>query len=287
MQSVREHVHKRSGYVWYSTYDDRPAKLFEHINHCRVAIVLTRHDSSCATNYTHTTRYHKWYADERPVLFDTISYLSIPDQQAGSFVPKFRSQDELNAYRKILSQPQSVNSLMAPQDTEWKVYYKITGVGHWFTFTLYPPRFWRDGVEQRSSRENSVSFYSERDRDTVFCCLCSSTHYWLYQARTNCRDFNPTDLRFMPISQVMHDGTSSFHELALEIMNVLETTSQTGSGTYSVGGNVEYQKFRPKVAKVFVDKVDKILSTEFALTEEESDFILNYDIKYRMGSQDD
>ncbi|MFN7874411.1 MAG: Eco57I restriction-modification methylase domain-containing protein [Pirellula sp.] len=287
MQSVRELMNRRSGFIWYSTYDDRPAKLFEHINHCRVAIVMARHDKSCITRQTYTTRYHKWYADERPVLFKMLTYLLIENQRDGDFVPKFRSQTELGAYRKILQQPQAVSSLMRPHDTEWRIYYKITGVGHWFTFTLYPPRFWRDGEEQRSSREDSVSFSSELDRDTVFCCLCSSTHYWLYQARTNCRDFNPSDLRFMPISQAMHDGVASFSLLAKEIMTVLETTSETGSGTYTVGGSVEYQKFRPKTAKSLVDKVDHILSKEFGLTDEESDFIVNYDIKYRLGGQDE
>ena len=39
--------------------------------------------------------------------------------------------------------------------------------------------------------------------------------------------------------------------------------------------------------KGIIDEIDRILAKLFALDEEESDFILNYDIKYRMGADDD
>jgi len=33
-----------------------------------------------------------------------------------------------------------------------------------------------------------------------------------------------------------------------------------------------------------MDEVDRLLACYYGLTEEEADFIINYDIKYRMGS---
>jgi len=91
----------------------------------------------------------------------------------------------------------------------------------------------------------------------------------------------------MPISMAMHDGTQEFSRLAAKIMETLEETSETGQGNYSVGGAVKYQMFRPKTTKHLVDKVDRILSNEYGLTQEEADFIQNYDVKYRLGQSDD
>jgi hypothetical protein len=34
-----------------------------------------------------------------------------------------------------------------------------------------------------------------------------------------------------------------------------------------------------------IDKIDQVLSRHYALTDEELDFIINYDIKYRMGAE--
>jgi hypothetical protein len=36
-----------------------------------------------------------------------------------------------------------------------------------------------------------------------------------------------------------------------------------------------------------IDAIDQILARAFAFTEEETDFIVNYDIKYRMGVIDE
>ena len=45
----------------------------------------------------------------------------------------------------------------------------------------------------------------------------------------------------------------------------------------------EFQEFRPSMSKPIIDEIDKILARHYGFTEEELDFIINYDIKYRMG----
>ena len=35
----------------------------------------------------------------------------------------------------------------------------------------------------------------------------------------------------------------------------------------------------------FIDKIDTLLAQHYGFTEEELDFIINYDIKYRMGRE--
>jgi hypothetical protein len=172
---------------------------------------------------------------------------------------------------------------MSASSTDFKIYHKITGVGHWFTFTIEPPKFWRNGVEDRSTRESAVSFKTELLRDTAFCCLYSTLHYWIYQARTNCRDFNPSDIRFLPVPKSFAEGVPEFRNLRKEIVECLERTSEIGVGNYAVGGAVEYQRFRPGQAKPILDKVDSILAQHYGFTDEELDFIINYDIKYRLG----
>jgi hypothetical protein len=120
-------------------------------------------------------------------------------------------------------------------------------------------------------------------RDTAYCCLYSSLHYWLYQARTNCRDFNPSDIKYLPLPEEIATGIKGFSKLAFKIMKRLEETSDTGSGTYSIGGSVKYQRFRPKSAKTYFDEIDNLLAKHYGFTADELDFIINYDIKYRMG----
>jgi len=39
----------------------------------------------------------------------------------------------------------------------------------------------------------------------------------------------------------------------------------------------------PKYSKHIIDEIDRVLAQHYGFTDEELDFIINYDIKYRMG----
>ncbi|MCL5998338.1 MAG: hypothetical protein M1546_20145, partial [Chloroflexi bacterium] len=46
-----------------------------------------------------------------------------------------------------------------------------------------------------------------------------------------------------------------------------------------------FQEFRPSRSKRIIDKIDRVLAQHYGFTDEELDFIINYDIKYRMGDE--
>lgn len=45
------------------------------------------------------------------------------------------------------------------------------------------------------------------------------------------------------------------------------------------------QHFYIKHSKLIIDEIDKILAKYYNFSEEELDYIINYDIKYRMGDE--
>jgi len=48
-------------------------------------------------------------------------------------------------------------------------------------------------------------------------------------------------------------------------------------------GQVEYDEFWPRQSKSIIDEIDNLLAKHYGFTGQELDFIVNYDIKYRMG----
>ncbi len=48
---------------------------------------------------------------------------------------------------------------------------------------------------------------------------------------------------------------------------------------------VVYDEFYPKLSKSIIDEIDWVLAQHYGFTGEELDFILNYEIKYRMGQK--
>ena len=49
--------------------------------------------------------------------------------------------------------------------------------------------------------------------------------------------------------------------------------------------DIELESFRLNTSKKILDCIDKSLAKHYGFTEEELDFIINYDIKYRMGEE--
>ena len=45
------------------------------------------------------------------------------------------------------------------------------------------------------------------------------------------------------------------------------------------------QHIFPKRSKLIIDEIDRVLARHYGFTDEELDFIINYDIKYRMGRE--
>lgn len=48
-------------------------------------------------------------------------------------------------------------------------------------------------------------------------------------------------------------------------------------------GTLKIQCIYPKRSKQIIDQIDTVIAPHFHFTEAELDFIINYDIKYRMG----
>lgn len=55
--------------------------------------------------------------------------------------------------------------------------------------------------------------------------------------------------------------------------------------SYETTGNREQMLFSPANSKPIIDQIDTVLARHYGFTEEELDFIINYDIKYRMGKE--
>ena len=118
------------------------------MHHARLAIVLSRVADEPAQATIATTRYHKWYHEERPLVFATLSYLPLPERYARDIIPKFRSDTELSAFDKIEQSPQPAWQLdrrQADRITAYSTRSRALGTGSHLRFS--PPKFWRDGVE--------------------------------------------------------------------------------------------------------------------------------------------
>ena len=66
----------------------------------------------------------------------------------------------------------------------------------------------------------------------------------------------------------------------------LRVTSDTRNMKFA-HDRLEIECLIPKRSKQLIDQIDVVFADGYGFSEQETDFIINYDIKYRMGGADD
>jgi hypothetical protein len=58
-----------------------------------------------------------------------------------------------------------------------------------------------------------------------------------------------------------------------------------GVGSLFSGRHTDGSVYLSEISKPILDEIDRVLAAHYGFTDEELDFIINYDIKYRMGRE--
>ena len=80
----------------------------------------------------------------------------------------------------------------------------------------------------------------------------------------------------------MYQGTG-LSKFSKQLEEDMQANSKRRVYNYRTTGRVEYDEFYMKLSKSIIDDLDREMAKHYGFTEEELDFIMNYEIKYRMG----
>jgi hypothetical protein len=72
-------------------------------------------------------------------------------------------------------------------------------------------------------------------------------------------------------------------DLGEELIHSLEENSTFETVRSRTRGDVTSRRYVASKSKPIIDEIDRVLAQHYGFTDEELDFIINYDIKYRMG----
>ena len=270
---------------WYSNFAWRPGKLFEGVNRALSVFVTTR---STGAGKTFSTAYLKWNSASREHLMPAVRYAETPRGRESFWVPKFGDDLEASILAKVQAVEDTVADLLfvrrpgKPIPKHNAVYYRTTGGLYWKVFTDFSPRFSVQDVGAKSSRETRFLLAKKAHVKPVLATLSSSLFWWWYTVASNLRDLNPVDWQQFPIPQAAVDDRQ-MALLGTNYLRDLKRYSETLVRQQRQTGRTETQSFKVSKSKPIIDEIDTALAPYYRFTAEELDFIINYDIKYRLG----
>ena len=281
MESLLQMIEKSSGEQWASFYAERPSKLFTGAEVLLNIIIIDRKVSN-QNKLKHTTGLLKWSSDYRSVLFSSINYVEYDEQIRNYLIPRYLHSIEAHIAKSFFSAPDSIEHKLSATSSQ-KIYYRIGGGRYWKIFTTFQPKFVVEGVQASSSRESYLFFNSENDLYACLICLSSSTFFWYFQITTNGRDLNPFDIKSFSSYFTSISKDPNTKKLAQTLMIDYKNNKVEKQKVSKQTGHIIYEEFYPRKSKPIIDQIDTLLAQHYGFTEEELDFIINYDIKYRMG----
>ena len=263
--------------IYHVSFSTRPSKLFEGAEQ-RLTIIIQCPDST----ELFSGGCMKWYSSERQNLFCLVHFVpSEPNSSRNDLWPKIQGKIAKSVADKI-SQTQILAANGRLKGSA-ELFYKNTGLRYFNTVTLRPPKCWINGKVASSSRETILNCSTE-SRAIIHCFLLSSTFFAYYQYCSNCRDLNPSDIEQsrLPISLV---NNKEWDKLSLLIEYDYTAKGRILKMNNKLTGTVELESVTPSRSKPIIDQIDCLLAQHYGFTHEELDFIINYDIKYRMGKE--
>lgn len=268
--------------VWTSYYSasDQPASLFNGVRH-RLLILLSQ--VGCTKiKKRYSTRFLKWFSQERNFLFQSIlQYIDTQKNNLPEFV-KISSLNATNVYHKIRNRGKQLSAHISQIG---KCIFFHNAPVHWGKVFDYVPYFKvGNNPPQQSSHIKKICFPTSNDANASLCLLNSSLFYWFNWLFTNCRDLSFQNIGLVPVG--LDTMEESIKRELSELKNKLMVDYKKNSKIYRRVSNdivTEFDSFYPMHSKEILDRIDEVLAEHYGFSTNELDFIINYDIKYRMG----
>jgi len=254
-----------------SSFAVRPGKLFTGVDMnltiCLVSAAMQQSDKGTIFS----TRYNRWAEEARSSLFSNIAYVATDLDEAGAAIPKIGTQLELQILEKIKVHPR-LDLIPEPASPE-SVYYHSGG------------RYFRKCIREKLSNEYKHLAVREGTGDSVICLLSSSLYYWLWIALSDCYHVTKRDISIVPVPTSLPED-KSFVTNADRLLADLERNARLRIRLRADGTEQREVNYFVGKSKHILDEIDTILALHYGLDNEELDFILNVDGKYRIGGAD-
>jgi hypothetical protein len=264
-----------------SSFSDQRGKLFD-IPHPRLCIIAYQkppgHKSVFSTTYLKPGR------ELRESLFQRLEYTEVTQQVRPGIIPRYGSQLERSLHVKLYRQSQRLGDYLNKTGTH-RLYF--TRKLSWFVQVapFIPQILDEQGRVRHPSELKTLHFSSHEHADVAFVALNSNLFYWFLTTGSDCRNLNMREVRGFPLSidEMSITIQRDLHKLAAMLTIGLQAHSRLSKMSFNDTGPLTIQCMFPGKSKHIIDEIDHVLAQHYGFTDEELDFIINYDSKYRAG----
>jgi hypothetical protein len=280
MSELQEKIRTSSSVAWFSNFDDRPAKLFDGLEHIRASIIISQILGGVKPQaMLYSTNLVRWYTMCRPTLFQLLAYAIVRNLDIPGSIPKIGDNQLKSLIGKIRQKKCTVGDVYN-RDSQYRVHYYRSPL-YWIRGMDFLPMFESATATRSIHHFKDFNLIDANYIKPVGCLINSTLFYVWFIVYGNGRNVALRDIQTFPcdVKLLYLQQGNKLEELFAKLMKDYQDNSKTQPRK----DGVKFQEFYPSLSKPIIDEIDRVLAKHYGFTDEELDFIINYDIKYRMG----
>jgi len=272
----------KSNNFWLSNFESttNPSTLFIGVKIQLSIIIIDKIKNNMNLKNINTTAYNRCYSIEREYLFEKIYYS--PAVIINNYITRKNNNIEKNILCKI-NEKQPIELLIGGKFT---LYFRSMGNFFYKLAFKKEPKYYKNNILVSSSTVDSIKINTEENRNIIISVINSSLFYFYWILFSDCYHLSKKDITSFHFE--MSSNKTLTHKLLLltdEYLSSIEKEAVWQIENKKDGTIKKYRRYFPQKNKYILNEIDKVLAQHYGFTEEELDFIINYDIKYRMGSE--
>lgn len=257
-----------------SSYAVRPKPVFKNAVVNNSIIMFQKTGTRCEQLLS--TKMNRRGKDfDLQYLLDHLQFTDVLDMLKFGRIPKIGLPIEKRILEKLKSYKTISDYIVAENGKQ--IVYRFAGGRYYKIVTNY---------FNGTSSESSL-LLNNKYADAIGCILSSNLSFWYYQIYSDNINWRDSEIKSVPVPQLSDEQITHLNDLYDEYLQDIENNANVrnsnGKSAYTVSRFKEYKIVK---SKHIIDRIDDYICPLYGLTDEECNFVKNYELEFRMAGDD-
>lgn len=257
-----------------SSYSVRPQPVFKNAV-VNTSILMFQKTLTPCQQLLSTKMHRRNNEFDLQTLVDNLQFIDVQENLKFGRIPKIGLQIEKDILNKLKTH-RTIASYIVEENGK-PIIYRFAGGRYFKVVTNY---------YTGSSAERALML-DERYANAIGCILSSNLSFWFYQIYSDNLNWKDCEITSVPIPNLSNEQVEDLNNLYSEYLQDIENNANvrqsSGNSTYHVS---QFKEYKIVKSKSIIDRIDDYICPLYGLTDEERDFVKNYELEFRMAGDD-
>lgn len=259
-----------------SSYADNPKPVFENANLATSIMSFVKTRTKCEELYMTKMQRRKSGVPLSNLMKDQ-KFIEAGDYVLRGRLPKISEQIEKDILSKLFDiRPAFRNFIHQNGSAEEAIYYRGAGGGRFEIITNYTT----------GSSAERVIYFNKHIRNLIGAILSTNFYHWYYEVYSDDRNLKTYEIESFPFPVESFDDELK-DKISRAYEEYLADIESHATVRKSKRKNIETVKeYKISLSKAFVDRLDDLICPVYGLTPQETEFVKNYEIEFRVPTDE-